>query len=104
MEIVTKIAPIIWNKTYANKSINEIIFLNQNIRETTGLKWAPEIGPKIEIITTNVRPVGIALPSNVIPSSWDNLSAIIPEPTTVNTRKNDPMNSEIYFWLFANSI
>ena len=74
------------------------------MRDTTGLKWAPEIGAKIEIIMTKVRPVGIALPSNVIPSSSDNLSAIIPEPTTVNTRKNDPMNSETYFWFFENSI
>jgi hypothetical protein len=79
------------------KSVNEITFLNQNTRDTMGLKWAPEIGPKIEIITTNVNPVGIALPNNVTPSSWERWSAIIPEPTTVKTRKNDPRNSQTYF-------
>ena len=36
------------------------------MRDTTGLKWAPEIGAKIEIIMTKVRPVGIALPNNVM--------------------------------------
>ena len=68
------------------------------MRDTTGLKWAPEIGAKIEIIMTKVRPVGIAFPNNVMPSSLESLSAIIPEPTTVKTRKNDPINSEVYFW------
>ena len=74
------------------------------MRDTTGLKWAPEIGAKIEIIMTKVRPVGIAFPNNVMPSSLESLSAIIPEPTTVKTRKNDPTNSEAYFWFFENFI
>ena len=69
------------------KSFNEITFLNQNTRDTTGLKWAP----------TSVNPVGIAFPHNVTPSSWERWSAIIPEPTTVKTRKNDPKNSQTYF-------
>ena len=92
-----KTPPLICKITYAMKSVNEITFLNQNTRDTTGLKWAPEIGPKIEIITTNVNPVGIAFPNNVTPSSWERWSAIIPEPTTVKTRKNDPKNSQTYF-------
>lgn len=74
------------------------------MRDTTGLKWAPEIGAKIEIIMTKVRPVDIAFPNNVMPSSLESLSAIIPEPTTVKTRKNDPINSEAYFWFLENFI
>ena len=48
----------------------------------------------ILIKTNRIAPVGIVFPSRATAMlSGDNLSPIIPEPTTVATRKKDPKNS-----------
>ena len=63
---------------------------------TTGLKCAPETGPNIVIITSNIAPFAIALASNaraVFPC--ERSYAIIPVPTTVMTRSKVPRNSAV---------
>ena len=48
------------------------------------------------MITNKIAPVAIVLHNNVIASfPLDNFSPIIPEPTIVATRKNEPINSTI---------
>src|SRR5260370_32490214 len=62
---------------------------------TTGLRCAPEIGPKVRISATSAAPVATVLASNAIetlpPASR---SPIIPEPTTAASRKAVPTSSE----------
>jgi hypothetical protein len=58
------------------------------------LKWAPEIGAKIVIITYNIAPVAIAFAKRTTPSLLgDKLLAIMPDPTTLNTSIRVPMYS-----------
>ena len=62
----------------------------------TGLKCAPETGPNIVIITYNIAKVAIALASNaraVFPC--ERSYAIIPDPTTVMTRRKVLKNSAV---------
>ena len=60
-------------------------------RLTAGLKWAPEIGPRIVISTNRMALVGIVLPSSAIAVfPADNFAAVMPEPTTVATSRPVP--------------
>ena len=62
--------------------------------ETTGLKCAPEMGPKVSIKATSAAPVAIAFARRAIAVfPAESRSAMIPEPTTAATRNAVPRNS-----------
>ena len=79
----------------------EIWCRNNMTNVTSGLKCAPEIGPKIVMITYKVTPVAIALASRAIAVfSCRRSAAIIPEPMTLVTRRKVPRNlavGSLYF-------
>src|SRR5882762_3975228 len=55
--------------------------------ETTGLKCAPEMGPKVRISTTSAAPVVIVFASKAnAPFPLASRSAMMPEPTTAATK------------------
>ena len=61
---------------------------------TTGLKWAPETGPKARISATSPAPVAIEFSSSCSPtSSGESRCAAMPEPTTIATRNAVPTAS-----------
>ena len=64
--------------------------------DTTGLKWAPEMDPKVRIRATSAAPVAIVFASNANatfpPASR---SAMIPDPTTAATSSSVPRNSAV---------
>ena len=62
-------------------------------RVTTGLKWAPETGPNMWMMTSRTPAVAAALASSTTPTSLLSRSAMMPEPTTPASRKAVPMNS-----------
>ena len=52
-----------------------------------------DIGPNSVIKTTSIAPVGIVLPSSAMATlPPDSISAMIPEPTTVASKKAVPTN------------
>src|SRR4051794_21720963 len=63
-------------------------------RLTAGFICAPEIGASIAIRTNRIAPVAIVLPSRATVSlPRARCSAMIPDPITVATRKNEPIPS-----------
>ena len=71
----------------------------QKATETTGLKCAPDIGPKIVIIQYSMQPVAIAFASRAIAIfPLAKLSPIIPLPTTLIKSIAVPLNSAINFF------
>ncbi len=85
-----------WTTMYA-KAIMPLI--SPRIRKTmvtAGLKCAPETSPNTRISTTNMAPVAMVLPSNATASlPPDNVSPMIPEPTTVASRNAVPIASAL---------
>ena len=90
-----KIAPKICTHMYIMLSRFDISPLIRKEIVTIGLKWAPEIGPKIVIITNKIAPVAMVLPNKAIAVfSGDKVSPIMPEPITVANSINVPKNSD----------
>jgi hypothetical protein len=59
---------------------------HQSARLTTGLKWAPDTGPKIRISTASASMVATEFSSNSNPTSAGlSRAAMMPEPTTADT-------------------
>ena len=67
---------------------------SQNTLVTTGLKCAPERGPKTEISTYSVQAVAMALASSATPVlEGESCAAMMPEPTTAMSKMAVPRNS-----------
>ena len=67
---------------------------NRVTRETTGLKCAPEIGPRAKIKAISPPVVAAAFSSNCKPTSLgERRCAMMPEPTTTATKKAVPIPS-----------
>ena len=68
----------------------------RSARVTTGLKWAPDTGPKARISATSPAPVAVEFSSSCRPtSSGDRRWAEMPEPTTMATRNAVPTSSAV---------
>lgn len=65
--------------------------------ETAGLKCEPEYGAKVQINTVNPKKVAVLFASNTTALLLVRFSPIIPEPTTISSRKNVPIVSENSF-------
>lgn len=62
--------------------------------ETTGLKWAPDMGPNIRMIANSPAPVAAAFSNSSSPTSpGERRCAAIPEPITTAARNADPCSS-----------
>src|SRR5689334_17170161 len=60
---------------------------------TAGLKWAPDTGPNVKIRATSAAPVAIVFASRAMATfPAASLSAMIPDPITVETSKQVPTN------------
>ena len=90
------IAPSVWATMSASNSVIEPLFRMYPIIDTSGLKDAPDTGPKIVINAKSAPPVAIAFASNCSPTSSDIFCAMIPDPTTAITSKAVPKNSPRY--------
>ena len=67
---------------------------NQSANDTTGLKWAPETGPNIKMITNSPSAVAAAFSSSSSPRRRATAAAAaIPEPITTAARNALPRNS-----------
>ena len=98
--VLDKPSDLVVHPGAGQKNETLVDFLKKKYKLTTGLKCAPEILEKIEIIMYKMAPVAIAFASNTIPSfEGDRFSAIIPEPTTAKTNINVPRYSDISFCL-----
>ena len=63
--------------------------------ETAGLKCEPEYGAKVQINTINPKNVAVLFASNIIALLSVRFSPIIPDPTTMRSKKKVPIVSEI---------
>src|SRR6516164_7184688 len=63
---------------------------------TTGLRWAPEIGPKARIRATSAAPVATVFARSAKATfALERRSAMIPEPITAATSNRVPKNSAV---------
>src|SRR5664280_165188 len=87
--------PTVWNGREAAASRHFSPPKAASTKDTTGLKWAPEIGPNIKMMAN--RPVAVAA---AFSKSWspalpgDSVCAAIPEPMTIVASKALPRNSD----------
>src|SRR5437660_11928760 len=89
--------PAIRARTYTRVSDKGKPPSRASATDTTGLKCAPEIGPKVRIRATSVAPVAIVLANNANATfPFARRSAMMPEPTTVATRSKVPKNSAVH--------
>ena len=65
--------------------------------ETAGLKCEPEYEAKVQINTVNPNRVAVLFTSKTIALFLVRFSPIIPEPTTISSKKNVPIVSENSF-------
>ena len=65
--------------------------------ETAGLKCEPEYGAKVQINTVNPKKVAVLFASNIIALLSVRFSPIIPDPTTMRSKKKVPIVSETSF-------
>ena len=65
--------------------------------ETAGLKCDPEYGAKVHINTVNPKNVAVLFASNIIALLSVRFSPIIPDPTTMRSKKKVPIVSETSF-------
>jgi len=90
---VPKMPPKIWQGRYASSCRVLISPLKKNAKLTTVLKCAPDTGPNMWISTNRIPAVAAVMPKSATPSSADNVSPMIPEPTMAADKIHVPTNS-----------
>ena len=78
-------------------SWNFILPVKKKIKDTAGLKWAPEICVNININTISPKIVANEFANKIMASISVRFTAIIPDPTMIIKRNIVPMNSEMSF-------
>ena len=84
--IAPVMAPATWAGMYAAPSPTAISRRTRATAVTAGLKWAPEIGPNVQISRPRTITVASMFISSCTPTSSVRVVAMIPDPTTAVTR------------------